>query len=499
MMFSTAMRSSLLPLALALSACCTSVPDSTESPAAPGSTAQYTFERGTPTGSTAEDAYYASDLRRAIEAYKFFYPTMGAEAVMQQMLSNGAKINEVGHVMATWPRIQFGAANSDTPYALATLDLKVSGPMVIELPPGPFIGFVDDHNMRWVQDMGIIGPEKGKGGKHLVLPPDYEGEVPSGYYAARSKTWQVVAFIRLMPIGGDVAKALAAANDIKIYPLAQAGQAVPFRYIDVSSYTLPLPILAWEKHIEYFRQLHAVIQTETAPAENRPMLGMLAQLGIKKGKPFDPDARMQRLLEEAAQTANAEMRANFYAQRDPEFIAWEGRAWEWLIVQVISPETRDFGDSTALNLEASDAYYFMGYGASAAMGKPAVGAGSVYWGAYRDGTGAYLDGGKTYKLTVPAPVPATLFWSSTVYDVDTRTLIATDQDRAAVRSHLEFPQANADGSFDLYFGPKAPAGKEGMWIKTIPGKGWWCAFRIYGPQAPAFDGTWKLDDIVEVK
>ncbi len=118
------MRNSFVPLALALSACCTSGPDSTESTAAAGSTAQYTFERGTPTGSTADDAYYASDLRRAIEAYKFFYPTMGSEAVMQQMLSNGAKVNEVGHVMATWPRIQFGAANSDTPYALATLDLN---------------------------------------------------------------------------------------------------------------------------------------------------------------------------------------------------------------------------------------------------------------------------------------------------------------------------------------------------------------------------------------
>ncbi len=162
------------------------------------------FERGFPTAGTAEKAHAASDLRRAIEAYKFFYPTMGSEAVMQQMLSNGAKINEIGHVMATWPRIQFGAANSDTPYALATLDLESAGQMVVELPAGPFIGFVDDHNMRWVQDMGTIGPEKGKGGKHLILPPDYKGEVPSGYYVGRSKTWKVVVFIRLFPVGGDV-------------------------------------------------------------------------------------------------------------------------------------------------------------------------------------------------------------------------------------------------------------------------------------------------------
>jgi hypothetical protein len=371
--------------------------------------------------------------------------------------------------------------------------------MVVELPPGPFIGFVDDHNMRWVQDMGLIGPERGQGGKHLILPPNYEGEVPDGYYAGRSKTRIVVVFIRLMPVGGDVAAALQAANDIKIYPLSEAGQPVTFRYIDVSDYTMPLPILTWETNIEYFRQLHAVIQTETAPSEFRPMLGMLAQLGIENGKPFDPDARMQRILEEAAQTGTAELRANFYAQRDPEFMAWEGRAWEWLIMQVIIAETGDFGGPAYLNLEPSETYYFMGYGASAAMGKPAPGAGSIYWGAFRDGTGAYLDGGKTYKLTVPGPVPADLFWSNTVYDANMRTLIATDQDRAAIRSHIENPQANADGSYDFYFGPNAPEGKEDMWIKTIPGIGWWSAFRIYGPQAAAFDGTWKLDDIVEIE
>ncbi len=129
---------------------------------------------------------------------------MGSEAVMQQMLSNGAKINEVGHVMATSPLQQFGGANADTPYALTTVDLKSSGPMVVEIPPGPYIAFVDDHNMRWVQDMGLIGPDKGKGGKHLILPPDYEGEVPSGYYVGRSKTRMVVVFIRIIPIAGDV-------------------------------------------------------------------------------------------------------------------------------------------------------------------------------------------------------------------------------------------------------------------------------------------------------
>jgi len=459
----------------------------------------YKFERGFPAAGTAEKAYDAADLRRAIEAYKFFYPTIGTEAVMQQRLAAGAKVNEVGIVMATSPRQQFGGANADTPYAIATVNLESSGPMVVELPPGPFIGFVDDHNMRWVQDMGTIGPEKGQGGKHLILPPDYTGNVPEGYYAGRSKTWKVVVFVRIMPVNGDVAKALAAVNGIKVYPLAKAGQPVTHRFIDVSAKTMPLPILAWEDKLDYWRQLHAVIQSETAPAEFRPMLGMLAQLGIVNGKPFNPDARMQRTLEEAARTAAAEMRVVLYASRNPARVAWKDRAWEWFPLQLISAQTGDFGVPAYLDLESSDGYFWTGYGVSAAIGKPAVGAGSVYWMAFRDGTGAYLDGGKNYKLTVPGPVPGKLFWSMTVYDVDTRCLIATDQDRAAIRSLVDKPQANADGSYDLYFGPKAPAGKEGMWVKTIPGKGWWSAFRIYGPQAPAFDGTWKLNDIAEVR
>jgi hypothetical protein len=458
----------------------------------------YKFERGYPTTKTIQKAYDDADLRRATEAYKFFYPTIGTEAVMQQMLAAGAKVNEAGIVMATSPRQQFGGANADTPYAITTVDLKAAGPMVVELPPGPFIGFVDDHNMRWVQDMGTIGPENGQGGKHLILPPDYTGTVPVGYYAGRSKTWKVVVFVRIMPVGGDVAKAIEAVDGIKVYPLAKAGQPVTHRFIDVSAKTMPLPILVWEDKLEYWRQLHAVIQTETVPAEFRPMLGMLAALGIEQGKPFNPDARTQRILEEAARTALAEMRVDFYASRNPARIAWKGRTWEWFPLQLISAQTGDFGVPAYLDLEASDAYYFLGYGVSAAIGKPAVGAGSVYWLACRDGTGAFLDGGKTYKLTVPGPVPGKLFWSMTVYDVDTRCLIATDQDRAAIRSLLDKPQANADGSYDLYFGPKAPAGKEGMWVKTIPGKGWFSAFRIYGPHAPAFDGTWKLNDIAEL-
>ena len=280
---------------------------------------------------------------------------------------------------------------------------------------------------------------------------------------------------------------------------SKSGQPVKHRYIDVSARRLTLPILTWEHNIEYWKQLHAVIQIETAPAEFRPMLGMLAQLGIKKGKPFNPDARMQGILLEAGKTANAEMRVSSYAKRKPEYIAWEGRTWEWLLVLLISPELQDFGTSAFLDLTVSDEYHYIGYGTSAAIGKRGVGLGSIYFVNYRDGKGEYFDGSKSYTLNIPGPVPASLFWSHTVYDSDSRVLIETDQNRAAMRSHIDNLEPDEDGSYTFYFGPDAPVGKESMWVKTIPGKGWWSVLRIYGPEADSFNGNWIPGDIVEMK
>jgi len=462
----------------------------------------YMFERGYPAAGTAERAYNASDLRRAIEAYKFFYPTIATEALMQQVQQAqpaGTKPNQLSVKMATAPRHQVPTGNSDTPYAFGPLDLMADGAMVVELPPGLFIGFVNDHNCRNVMDMGTIGPDKGKGGKHLILPPDYKSAVPEGYYVGHSQTRTVFFAVRSLSAEGDAAKALQAIDGIKIYPLAKAGQPVTHRFMDVTEKAAPLKLLVWEENLDYWRELHAVIEVETAPESFRPMLGMLASVGIEKGKPFNPDARMKRILEEAAHTALAEMNVNAYASRSAEDITWKDRQWSWVPLRRMSPETKDYGTPAFLDLEATDNWFYQAYGASPAMGNRKIGAGSIYFAGFRDKSGAYLDGGKNYKLNVPGPVPGNLFWSATVYDAYTRSEIATDQERAAVRSLFEKPHANADGSYDLYFGPKAPAGKEGQWVKTIPGKGWFAYFRIYGPQAPAFDGTWKLNDIAEVK
>lgn len=458
----------------------------------------YKFERGYPAAGTVERVHDASALRRAIEAYKFFYPTMTSEALWQELLAVGAKINERSLIMVSTPRQVFPMANSDTPYAMGGFDLSMTGPLVVEMPAGPLVGFLNDAHMRWVHDLGRPGPDKGEGGKHLILPPGFKGEVPRGYFVGRAEANHVGLFIRSLPVRRDVAQAIQSFDGVRIYPLSAAGKRPVHQFFDLSRQAdrrMDFPLLAWEDNLQYWQQLKKVIDKETVISEFQPMYGMLASVGIIKGQPFTPDARMKEILTEAARTAVEEMRAVHYASRIQDRIYWADRKWELIIVRSTTPEHGGFGAPSFIDLDARGYYSFQAWATSPAMGMKTVDVGSMYLGAFRDSTGAFLDGGKTYKLTVPQPVPADLFWSMTLYDVDTRSQIATDQNKAALSSLYQNFQSNPDHSTDLYFGPTAPVGKEAQWIKTIPGKGWFNYFRIYGAQASAFDGTWRLPDI----
>jgi hypothetical protein len=248
----------------------------------------YKFERGYPAADSVKRAFDASDLRRAIEAYKFFYPTMSTEALIQELPTAGGVPNEVSLVLALGPRMVVPTGNSDTPYTMTVLDLQAAGPMVVEIPAGPFIGLMSDHNCRWVMDMGTNGPDKGQGGKHLVLPPDYKGEVPEGYYVGRSKTWKTFVVIRSMPADGDAAKAIKAVDAIKIYPLAKAGQPVTHHFIDVSGKSASSPLLKWEGSFEYWRQLHAVMTPRRLPTVFAPCSACWRSWASRRASPSTP-------------------------------------------------------------------------------------------------------------------------------------------------------------------------------------------------------------------
>jgi hypothetical protein len=431
-----------------------------------------------------------ADLARAVLAYRFFYPTVSGMAIFKGSAKVGLVPNGVFGVLDTQPRHIIFTANSDTPYGPILLDLR-AGPMIVEVPPGPLIVMAIDVNQRWVADMGIPGPDGGKGGRHLLLPPDHRGAVPSGYHVSTSSTYRVLVGARALPIGGDVKGAFELIRRIQVRPLDPAGPWTEPRWIDLTDKPQDTTPLACESNIGFWKVLHEVIDSEPPFDGYLPYYGELAALGIAKGQPFTPDARAVRLLEEAARIGKAEMCAQSFADRRPDRIVWNDRKWEWAALR---SENGEFATPSHLDLEAREKWFYQAIGASPAMFRRQPGSGSLYWLGARDRMGGYLDGAKSYKLTVPRPIPCQLFWSVTVYDAATRSQIQTTQGKAALRSLFELADLPGSAPAELHFGPQAPAGKEKAWIQTAPGRGWFAYFRLYGPEKPAFDGSWKPGD-----
>jgi hypothetical protein len=454
----------------------------------------YEFRGGYPTPETIQKAYDDADLSRAIEAYKFFYPTVSIVGTWKGNIHAGNIINRTILLMHGTPAQVVFTPNSDTPYAGVCVDLS-AGPMVVEIPPGAIMAVVNDLNQRYVMDMGLPGPDAGKGGKHLIIPPGYKGEIPASYYAATATTTRVLLMLRSIPPAGDDAAAVALLKTVKIYPLNELADWKEPTWIDIADKFEDFTPVRWERGLDYWEELHELIDAEPSFEGYRMIYGQLASLGIEKGKPFAPDERMKAILEKAAQMANDQMRVQSFADRSPARFAWPDRKWEWATLR---PENGTFDLLGYKDLAAREKWFYQAQIESPAMFRRDARAGSLYWLGTRDVSGAYLDGGKTYKVTVPLPVPAKLFWSVTVYDPINRSEIKTAQGEAALRSLFELKEKTGS-SVDLYFGPNAPAGHEGEWIKTIPGKGWFAYFRIYGPDQPAFDGSWKPGDFEEVK
>jgi len=449
--------------------------------------AEYEFRGGYPTEETIRRAYDDADLARAIVAYKFFYPTVSFEGTWRGNLAGGAIPNSVFPLLEGTPFQLVFTPNSDTPYAGLPLDLS-DGPMVVELPPGPLMGAANDLNQRWVSVLGLPGPDAGKGGKHLFLAPSDDTALPDGFHVARATTNRVLILVRAIPPHGDNDAANALMQTVQVYPLQPRKDWRPPTWVHLRDGDFTP--LAWETNLDYWRVLHEIIDSEPAYDAYRPHYGELAGLGIVKGQPFAPDARMRAILEKAAQLANGQMRVQSFADRSPGRVAWSDRRWEWATLR---SENGTFDAPSFIDLDARAKWFFQAQVESPAMFRRTAGAGSLYWLGTRDGTGAFLDGARHYRLRVPLPVPGNLFWSVTVYDTATRSEIDSGQGFSALRSMFELKDVGGEFA-ELRFGPTPPLDGERAWIKTIPGKGWFVYFRIYGPQAAAFDGSWKPGD-----
>jgi hypothetical protein len=456
---------------------------------------QYDFKNGYPTEETARRALDDADYQRAVTAYRFWYPSVSVEGIFNGNRAVGIKDNQAIGIAAAGPRQIGFTLNSDTPYGSGVIDVS-DGPMVIELPAGAYIGLVNDHYQGWVLDMGLPGPDAGKGGKHLLLPPGYSGDVPPGYLVGRSLSFKNLLAIRALPIKGDVEGAMNALRAIKIYPLATAGNSPLMEIVDSTSRAMDSTCLKWEDNIQFWEVLHRIIQNEPIVEKFLPMYGLLAAIGIEKGKPFEPDARMKSILERAAKDGRDQLLVAAFDSERPDRYGWSDRRWEWV---GLVPGSAQFETPAGIDLEARDRWFAQAIVTSPAMFRRTPGAGSLYWLAARDSQGEFLDGAKTYKLAIAQPVPDKLFWSVTAYDAQTRSEVQTDQDKAALRSMFELKDVTGNAPVELYFGPNAPAGQENRWIKTVPGRGWFAYIRIYGPEGPAFDGSWKPGDFEEVK
>ena len=452
------------------------------------------FFDGIPTKQTASLVFDSLDFHRGVETFLNGMPAASLEAIRRGMASIGArKSNQVlifDKLMDSDPLFLTG--NTDTVYAIAWLDLKKDGPTVVEIPPGAGPGTVNDAFFRFVVDMGAPGPDKGKGGKYLILPPGYDGDVPNGYFVAKSTSWGNWLILRGFLVDGkpDAANKMWT-EELKVYPLAAAANPPAMEFISGSGN--PFNTIH-ANNFEFFEELHAVLDREPITMLDPELRGLFASVGVQKGKPFAPDERMKKLLTEAVAVGNATARAIFWQHRDASSFLYENSHWRKGFVGGSWEYLKDEGMG-GRDWDARVHFYYFATVNTPAMAEEIVGGGSQYAWGYLDKNGDYLDGGKSYKMNLPKDFPVKQFLSVVVYDSQTRSELQTSQPFPSKNNVRDKMIANDDGSIDLFFGPKAPTGKEANWIETVPGKGWFCLLRLYSPTQAWFDKTWRPGEI----
>jgi hypothetical protein len=453
-----------------------------------------TFKDGVPDAPTIQKLYDNLDFQRGVQAFLTAVPGASMAAIRTAIRSFGPD-NQTAILFETLmdSRSLFLTPNSESVYGWAWANLS-DGPLVIETPPN-VLGVIDDFWFRYVADFGNVGPDKGQGGKFLLLPPGHDGPVPDGYHVARSPTFNNLVFWRGALVDGDPAPAATASKEMfRIYPLGHEADAPPMRFINGSGVAMNT-IHANDFH--FYEEIDQIIQEEPASAMDAETMGLLASIGLEKGRPFAPDARMRAILTEAAAVGNGTARAIMYADRSSNTYLYPGSAWHNPVLG--EPDT-DFMlvKNGGRMLDVRTYYFYFATIHTPAMLMKMIGAGSQYMMANRDANGHHFDGGRTYRLHLPAGIPAKNFWSVVVYDNQTRSMLQTDQQFPSCGSQKPGIIINPDTSVDVYFGPKAPAGQENNWVQTVPGKGWHLLLRLYGPLEPFFDKSWQPGEFEEI-
>ncbi|MGB5817371.1 MAG: DUF1254 domain-containing protein [Thermoanaerobaculia bacterium] len=433
---------------------------------------------------------------RAIETAVWAMPLMNFKSYRDALADAGVGPNDVGYFskLQDW-RFQTATPNNTTPYVLTYWNFK-DGPVVVEMPPSAegigIFGTIMDSWQRPLEDVGAKGRDGGGGAKYLLVPPHYDGELLPNALVYEQKTYYGWTALRPIMAGGatpeNLAKATELTKQVKIYPLAKADKPPTMKFVDLYGKLLEMtPKLDGS----IYREIHEMIQEEVVLDRDLAMMGLLARIGIKKGEPFDPDAKLQAMFDQAGPEALRYMIEEYHRVLNPWM--WEGKKWSMLVPTGARETDWSYEFPSYYDYHARGAVFY-----AIITSVKNYGTATFYLDNAETADGEWLDGSKNYKLVMPSNVPVRDFWAITTYDLETASYIR-NLDKSSIDSNMKEVKKNADGSVDIYFGPKAPEGKEGNWLPTDPKRRFFLLARFYGPEPGLFDGSFELNNIELVK
>jgi hypothetical protein len=444
---------------------------------------------GYPTEASLRKLIDEMDFQRACQIHLWALPAVGFHGLHQAHLNKFAAAD--GDIVVYGDlkdKAGMLTPNLTTVYIMSFWDLNKQGPLIVEVPSGATAGGVLDIWQRPISDIGQTGPDKGKGGKYLFLPPGAKPGKAEGYIVKQATGVQL--WFATRGLSPETKDAEATLRKHRLYGWNQRENPPATKYVPVGGreWTSQQP-----SDLKYWRYLAEVLAPEPTEPRDGFFLAMLAPLGIEKGKPFNPDARQKRILTDAALVGELMARGGAYEKRFPGAVTWEGTQWKYANMVELNQEAKQYAQ-----LDERATWFYEAIGNSAGMQGRTLNFGQVYLETSKDKSGAWLDGGQHYHLRVPPNPPVKQFWSFTLYDNVTRGPVITDQGAADLSSRQKLAM-NGDGSVDLYFGPTRPAGANDNWVKTTAGNGWFPYFRLYGPTEAYFDKSWRLPDIERLK
>lgn len=458
------------------------------------------FFDGVPSKATVDNVYDYLDRMRGVDAFLKGIPGASVRELIIGL--EGAGVNHYSKVAITKSLLDskslFLTANTSTIYITPHANLKETGPLVMETPPG-MLGAFNDAWFHYIADIGPFGEDKGKGGKYLMLPPGYTGDIPEGYFVIKSPTYRVFIFMRTS-IANGIEKAVDMVEQkLKLYPLSDIDKQDEMEFVDMSGLDFNT---VHTNDYSFYEHIAQWVNDEHVDMLDNETRGLLASIGIEKGKEFAPDERMKKILTEAVAIGNAAARSIVWYPRTKGNMAgvevYPGTESSWIMAWV--NKNVFFNTETGgMNSDARVMFHYPYTAVTPAMAVSIPGAGSDYAIAFLDADKNHFNGRKEYKLHIPANVPVNDFWAVTIYDSQTRSLLQTDQQFPTVGSQTEGFKQNDDGSFDVYFSPSAPNGLENNWLQTIPGKSWFIILRVYGPLKPWIEKSWVPEDVTLIK